>query len=348
MSYNFDKPPLVRMPSIARKRLCLERASLMRLSTFAIDKFSPLVVQPTVSGLDTITWAEDNIKFIESELARYGAILFRGFDIATEENFNQFVRAIGGEPLEYRERSSPRSQVVGRIYTSTDYPANQVIFPHNEHSYAKVFPLKLFFFCKHPAYTGGETPLSDCRRILQRLDSQIRERFVQKKWMYVRNFGDGIGLSWQQAFQTEDRGEVEKYCRSFDIQVEWKKPNRLRTRQVRPAIVQHPRTGELVWFNHATFFHISTLPISVREKLLAEFEEADLPNNTYYGDGSPIEPDVLCELREAYLQESTSFVWEQSDVILLDNISIAHARNPYTGPRQILFAMVEPYDREDI
>jgi alpha-ketoglutarate-dependent taurine dioxygenase len=166
--------------------------------------------------------------------------------------------------------------------------------------------------------------------------------------MYVRNFGGEIGLSWQEVFQTRDKGEVEEYCRAVDIQVEWKSLDRLRTWQVRPAIIRHPRTGELVWFNHVTFFHISTLPISIQKELLAEFGDTDLPNNTYYGDGSPIEPDVLSELRELYIRESINFVWERGDVVLLDNISTAHARNQYTGPRQILFAMAEPYSRTDI
>jgi alpha-ketoglutarate-dependent taurine dioxygenase len=348
MNNNFDSIPLMKMPDVTRKRLDLARPSLISQSIFAEDRFSPLVLQPAVSGIDTIAWAKDNIDFIRSELERYGAILFRKFGIATAEEFNRFVKAISGDPLEYRERSSPRSQVADRVYTSTDYPADQVIFPHNEHSYAKVFPLKLYFFCKKPAPEGGETPLVDCRRVLLRLDSRIKERFARKKWMYVRNFGDGLGLSWQEVFQTEDRAEVEAYCKAVDIQVEWKEKNRLRTRQIRPAVIQHPRTGEPVWFNHATFFHVSTLPIAIQEELLGEFQEQDLPNNTFYGDGSPIEPEVIGELRDAYTRESISFGWEQGDVVLLDNIFTAHARNSYTGPREILFSMAEPHSRNDI
>ena len=175
----------------------------------------------------------------------------------------------------------------------------------------------------------------------------VRERFINRQWMYVRNFGDGFGLPWQTVFQTADKQAVEAYCRASAIQVEWKEQNRLRTRQVRPAVILNPRTGEQAWFDHATFFHLSTLPPAVQADLLAEFEESDLPNNTYYGDGSPIEPEVLDELRAAYLREAVSFAWEPCDVILLDNVATAHARNAYTGARKILFAMAEPYTRRD-
>src|SRR4029077_252273 len=108
----------------------------------------------------------------------------------------------------------------------------------------KRFPLKLFFGCVVPAESGGETPVGDTRRIFARLDPEIRERFRQKEWMYVRNFHPGLGLSWRTVFQTDDQGKVEAYCRDAGIDFEWRPGDRLRTRQVRPATAVHPRTGE--------------------------------------------------------------------------------------------------------
>jgi alpha-ketoglutarate-dependent taurine dioxygenase len=174
------------------------------------------------------------------------------------------------------------------------------------------------------------------------------ERFVEKQWMYVRNFGDGLGLPWQSVFQTTDRAVVEQHCRRAGIEVEWKSEDRLRTRAVRPAVARHPRTGELVWFNHATFFHVSTLEPSVRDEMLRQFEEEDLPTNTYYGDGSPIEPSVLDELREAYRQEEIAFPWEEGDVLMVDNMLVAHGRAPYDGARKILVGMTQPLSREEV
>jgi hypothetical protein len=48
---------------------------------------------------------------------------------------------------------------------------------------------------------------------------------------------------------------------------------------------------------------------------LSEFEEEGLPNNTYYGDGSRIEPEVMDHLRHAYLREKVVFPWQQFDVL---------------------------------
>jgi alpha-ketoglutarate-dependent taurine dioxygenase len=308
----------------------------------------PLLLTPAVPGVDALAWAEAHRASLEERLQRHGALLFRGFDVAGTAGLQAFVRAVCGDLLEYRERSSPRSEVADRVYTSTDYPADQPIFPHNEHSYARRFPLKLFFACITPPETGGETPIGDTRRILARIHPQVRRRFEEKGWMYVRNFHPGFGLPWQTVFQTDDRAQVEQYCQAAGIDLEWRDGDRLRTRQVRPATARHPRTGETAWFNHATFFHVTTLPAAIREPLLRDFDLEDLPNHTWYGDGTPMEPETAEHLRQAYLEEMVALPWQEGDVLLIDNLLTAHARNPFTGPRKVVVAMADPHVREDV
>jgi len=303
----------------------------------------PLVITPAGGeAVEPGEWAKRHREFIESRLAAHGGLLFRGFAIREAAEFEQFVEAACGELIEYQERSSPRSTVSGRVYTSTDHPASRSIFPHNEQSYNTTFPMKIIFFCHTPAPEGGGTPVGDTRKIFQGIDPRIKDRFAQKKYMYVRNYNNGVGLSWQQVFQTSERSVVEDYCRRSEIEFEWRGADGLRTRQVRPAFARHPRTGEWVWFNHATFFHISTLEPALQSSLLQIFSEDDLPNNTYYGDGSRIEASVLEELRAAYRQAMTVFPWQQGDILLLDNMLTAHAREPFRGTRKILTAMAEP------
>jgi alpha-ketoglutarate-dependent taurine dioxygenase len=208
--------------------------------------------------------------------------------------------------------------------------------------------MRILFCCTSPPEQGGETPIADCRGVYRRIDPVVRRRFAEKGWRYVRNFGDGFGLSWETVFQTSDRAAVDAYCRQHGIAAEWRGDGRLRTSAVRPAVVKHPSTGEMVWFNHATFFHVSTLPEPVREELLAEFAVEDLPANSYYGDGSPIEAETLDHLRAAYEAETVRFPWRQGDLLLLDNMMVAHGRAPYKGPRKILVAMAEPTTWQEV
>ncbi len=340
-------PSLKNLGAVKRRAVTVSSEALVRFGALSTGGL-PLLVEPASQGVDLAGWAASSRSLLEEKLQRHGGILFRGFNLQGPEDLEAFIRAVSGQSLEYRERSSPRTEVKGNIYTSTDYPADQQIFLHNENSYQKEWPLKIFFLCRQAAEQGGETPIADCRKVLARIAPEIQQRFASRQWMYVRNFGSGFGLSWQTVFQTTDREVVERHCREKGIQLEWKEGDRLRTRAVRPAIARHPATGEPIWFNHATFFHVSTLAPALREALSAELVEDELPANTYYGDGAPIEPEVMEHLREAYRGETISFPWQPGDLLMLDNMLVAHGRAAYAGPRQILVGMAEPVSREQV
>jgi alpha-ketoglutarate-dependent taurine dioxygenase len=337
-----------KLGDIRRKAVSAANQELVKESFLEAGQTLPLVIEPAVDGVDLIAWAGARREELEQKLLQYGGILFRNFKVEPVADLNRLISAIAGGALEYRERSSPRSQVQGNIYTSTDYPPEYPIFLHNENSYQQTWPLKIFFACAIEPHDRGETPIADVRKVYNRLDPELLKPFAEKGWMYIRNFGDGLGLPWQTVFGTTDRDAIEEYCRERGIVPEWKDGDRLRTRAVRPAITRHPRTGETVWFNHATFFHISTLVPEVRNALLSQFAVEDLPTNTAYGDGTPIPDEVMEQLRAAYDAETIVFPWREGDILMLDNMLAAHARSPFSGPRKILVGMSEPISHEDL
>jgi alpha-ketoglutarate-dependent taurine dioxygenase len=210
------------------------------------------------------------------------------------------------------------------------------------------WPMKIWFFCVQAAEQGGETPIVDIRRVYDLLDPKIRERFIRKKLIYARNYIEGLDVSWQSFFRTTDRSVVEDYCRKVSMDFEWKNGSSLRTRQVCPAVVKHPKTGEMVFFNQLQLHHVSCLEPTVRESLLSVFREEDLPRNVYYSDGSRIEDSVVEEIREIYQKIAVNFRWREGDVLMLNNMLTAHGRNPYTGPRKIVVAMGEMMGEEVI
>src|SRR6185295_11544764 len=113
---------------------------------------------------------------------------------------------------------------------------------------------------------GGETPIADSRKVYARIDPAIRERFIAKGGVkYVRNYGTGIDLPWQEVFQTDDKAQAEHYCQKAGITFEWRGPDWLRTSQVCQAVATHPKTGDVVWFNQAHLFHVSSLPPAIRD-----------------------------------------------------------------------------------
>ncbi|WP_078910786.1 TauD/TfdA family dioxygenase [Streptomyces sp. NRRL WC-3742] len=279
---------------------------------------------------------------LRADLRRHGAILFRGFRVGGVDGFAEAVRRFSGEPLAYQERSSPRTTIKGHVYTSTEYPAHEEIFFHNENSYRSAWPMTLFFHCVQAPADRGATPLADVRQVLRALDPAVLEEFTRRRWMVVRNFGSDFGLPWQEVFDTDSREDVDRFCAANRVEAEWLPGGRLRTRSVREAVHRHPETGEAVWFNHAAIFHLSSLSPDVRDGMREMFDEEDLPNNSYFGDGGAIPDEVMAHVRDCYRAAATRFDYREDDVLIVDNMLTAHGREPFTPPRRIAVAMAEP------
>lgn len=333
---------------ISRRAINLSKDSMVKTELLRSGKISPLVVEPAMDGVDLLSWTAANRELIETKLLEHGGILFRGFNIKEVAEFERLIRTVSGELLEYSYGSTPRSHVSGSIYTSTEYPANQTIPLHNEMSYSTKWPMRIWFFCMQPAEQDGQTPIAYSRQVLERISPAIKEQFIRKKIMYVRNYNEGLDVPWQKVFQTSNQSEVETSCREAGIDFEWKEGGGLRTRQVCQAVAQHPKNGEAIWFNQAHLFHSSNLGSEVLQTLLERFAEEELPRNVYFGDGSRIDAAILDEIRDAYQQEEIIFPWQRGDLLMLDNMLMAHGRKPYSGERKILVGMAEAFGKQEI
>ncbi|MEG3870446.1 amino acid adenylation domain-containing protein [Microcoleus sp. Z1_B5] len=335
-----EKSNFSKFKSVKPKPVALPQGELITTDYLHPDELFPLLAKPAVADVDIADWAKNNREFIEAKLLQHGGILFRGFTGPVVAAFEQFALSICSELFgEYGDL--PREGVSGKVYGSTPYPADKAILFHSESSHLHRWPMKIWFFCVQPAQQGGETPIVDCRKIYQLLDPKLREKFAQKQIMYVRNYTDGLDVSWKDFFQTEDKSVVEEYCRQAGMEFEWKAGNNLRTRKIRPAIAKHPKTKEMVFFNQLPLHHISCLDAATRASLLSVFGEENLPRNVYYGDGTPIEDSVMEEIQAVYAQAAVSFPWQAGDILMLDNMLAAHSRNPFIGSRKIVVAMGE-------
>ncbi|MGY4304502.1 alpha-ketoglutarate-dependent taurine dioxygenase [Bradyrhizobium sp. USDA 4369] len=298
-------------------------------------------------GQGVSAWLSSHRHVVETILVSSGAVLLRAA-LNRAEDLAEISAALGYRRAEFDEESSPRSRVSGDVFTSTDYPASYPIQMHNEYSYASAWPLRIIFGCLQPAAQGGETPIADMRQVLGLLDPELVDRFRRKKVLYRRNYTSGIGIDWRTAFGTTDREVVESYCARNGIHAIWTAKDGLCTEQIGDAVLIHPVTGDEVWFNHAFFFNVRSLePKALREFLLQE-DESDLSTQTFYGDGSSIGADTIEQIRTAMARCTLAWPWQTGDVLIADNMLMAHGRGAYAGPRRIVVLMANAISRAEV
>lgn len=300
-----------------------------------LNEFISLFEVEDNTSLESKDFFSQNRDEILSQWEKTPALLFRGFNPSRIDKITE----IFSDPLEYTNRSTPRTEVNKGVYTATEYPSNLEIVQHCENAYHNKWPLYLFFQCEKSASTGGETPLSDVRKVTQYIPEHIKEKFKKHGVKYVRNYRPGLDIPWQTVFQTESQSAVEQYCHDNNMQFEWVNKHTLKTSQTCQGMAIHPITKEELWFNQAHLFHKSNLAPEVLSFLEENYSEQELPRNAYYGNGEPIDEDDLKTIRTAFSTFKYDVSWQNNDILLIDNMRCSHGRNPYTGERKVFVSM---------
>jgi alpha-ketoglutarate-dependent taurine dioxygenase len=292
---------------------------------------------------DPVQWADRHREALRAAVDEHGAVMVRGLGLRdAAEVAAVFHRLVPDGLMPDREAFAARHQHTDGVYSSLTWPANQPMCMHHELSYALEFPGLLLFACLEAPSVGGVTGVAEARTVLDALPADLVRRFEDEGWLLARSYNEDIGASYEEAFGAVDRAGVEDYCRAHAIEFEWQPDGELRTRQRRPAVVRHPVTGQRCWFNQVAFLNEWTIAPEIREYLVDVYGPDGLPFNTRFGNGDPIGEDVITLVNEVYEAHTLRMPWESGDLMLVDNVRMAHSREAYEGPRQILVGMAEP------
>lgn len=311
------------------------------------------LITPNKGQPGLVNWIQEHIDLVKQLYSEDRILLFKGFaPLTNKAEFSTIVSLTSeSKALSYAEPSTPRTQVQENIYTSTEYPKEQTIAQHNEHSYTATWPGKLFFYCEQPALTGGATPVCNSHEVYKLIPEHIVKQFESKGGiMYARNFTEEMDIQWPAFFNTTDKQEVEAYCKAAKMEFEWLDEDRLRIYQVSQVSINEKAFNQKVWFNQAHLFHYSNLPEEIANCLIDIYGIDNLPRNAFHGDGSPIEVEHLNQVRKAYEQAMFRFDWETGDLLLMDNVNFTHGRDAYSGSRSLIVSMseedgIENYER---
>lgn len=288
---------------------------------------------------DAPRWAAQHQTQLQASVHDHGLVLVRGLGLSDASEFALVAQQLAGTLVAEKEAFAARQSYPGGIYSSSTWPANQQMCMHHELSYRLEFPGLMLFACLVAPADGGTIAVADSSTVLEALPSELVARFDQEGWMLSRNFTDEIGLSAAEAFGTEDRVEIENYCRANAIEFEWQPDGGLRTRQRRRAVINHPVGGQRCWFNQIAFLSEWTMNPVVREFLVDSYGADGLPFNTQFGNGDPIGEDVVQVINDVYEAKSAREPLQDGDLLLVDNIRTAHSREPFKGQREVLVAM---------
>lgn len=286
---------------------------------------------------DLADWVSHNKQHVMDLYTQTGAVLFRGFSVSRQAEFEPLVRIFSGDQPYMVEDQNSHNQFV------TD---GEDVWYHNDYCDRAKWPRFLVFWCELTNASGGQTPFVDCARVHRELPERIRERFESRGWILQRRFHPGIGVDANGYFKTTDADEIRRQLTILDAFDERWDGDVLTGFSVRFApSFTHPALGEKVWGNNITFSNIAMVEKTIREQLLSDYSLDDLPVNTFWGDGTPISGEDIATLRDIYLANEVCFDWQQGDVLVLDNMRCVHGRRPILAPQRVNVGVCEFHTR---
>lgn len=285
-------------------------------------------------------WIAQHRTQIEDQLALTGAILFRGFGVVNDADFDAFIRAFDWPNFTYAESLSNavRRNRTELVFTANEAPSTVSIFLHHEMAQTPVYPSKLLFFCEQAAEQGGATPICRSDILLQQLREQLPDFVAACESKGVRysqtmpleeDLASGQGRSWKSTLSAENRQQAEGKLAHLDYDWQWQEDGSLSvTTPVLPAVRQL-NDGRTVFFN----------------QLIAAFRGWKDARNSgeksiCFGDGSAIDSSHMALAIDLADKLTFDIPWQSGDVALLDNFLVMHGRRPFQGKRTVLASLV--------
>lgn len=237
------------------------------------EKEMPLVFEPQErKDLPFLqNFLSKNSEKLMEDVGKYGALLFRGFDIQSDKDFEQAIVSIQGIKgisdafmAEHgRERVDGLKYV---LHTNTIYKTGGTLYLggfHSENYYTTDVSAFIAFCCLKPPILGGETGLINMEKVYDHLDDQLKSRLEEKPFFVDKWLVSDVAKRYQI-----DPKTVEKICKDFDLPLAGEGEDKL-ILMYKPSVFEHPVTKKKAF--QINFFSLPSLDPALRKCFLKDY-----------------------------------------------------------------------------
>lgn len=187
--------------------------------------------------------ASNSAQIIE-DIAQYGAVLLRGFDVASDEDFENTVLNIQGfkgisEAFMSEEGRIHPGELKYVLHTNAVYKTGGTLYLggfHSENYYSPDVPGYICFYCHKPSDLGGETGLINMEKIYQHLNEELKQKLEKNTFFVSKWLVSDVAKRYQIPIET-----IGKICEHFDLPIVGKGTEQF-ILMYKPNIFEHPLT----------------------------------------------------------------------------------------------------------
>jgi len=312
-------------------------------SSHVAESFPDLVIpdRDFADATAVADWLGDHRNPLTDRANTSGALLLRGFPLATATDFHACVEALdldrGHARFSYRDSLSNAVRIdrTDRVFTANEAPPEATIRLHHELAQTPVYPRHLLFFCERAAEMGGATALCRSDDLYDILAKRFTDfvRSVEQHGVVYRHVmpseddpTSSMGRSWRSTLSVESRDEATARLAALGYSSRWLDGDDV-------EVLTPPLPGTLALADGRTSFFNQIVATRSWRDCRNDPEQA-----ARLGNGDPIPLDLRNVIAEQTDALAIDLDWQVGDLAMLDNHRVQHGRRPFQGKRSVLVA----------
>jgi len=342
---------------------------------------TPLVIERQGNSGSLIFLREflsSNSAEIVMDIASHGAVLLRGFDLQSPQDFESATLSISKfQGINECLMSEPGREVVQGtrcvLHTNTLYRTGGSLYLggfHSENYYSPDVPNYISFYCEQSSRLGGETGLVNTAKLFSDLPETVKTELRRRAYWAaawpLTTMASRYGLSAQQ---------MEQFCLDSGLPVVMQHGQKYAS-MYKPCVIEHPITKEhALAFNYAVELMRHGLDRAIQRLFLPDYSAREWllhrlswrfpligvldKLDVLFRDPGTVwrtlfRKSLDTRVGEIFSKETTglfatsirkrysSFKWRAGDLLIVDNLKMAHSGMPGSGARTLRVLICNP------